>query len=177
MQLQLRPVSDRSATAADDVAWRWLDSARYLQVGEDGFVPELPAGDSILVSLKLWRLRYEDLAVFPEPLGVVLELDDDPIEIRADLHRISVVAINFASSADERGRSMANLLRQRYGYRGELAALALSPACSDAGVPNGFDAIADREDAASRIGPSRHHGRGHRAVQRDALGHSRAVAA
>ena len=54
---------------------------------------------------------------------MVVQGDDDPQALAADLERIPLVAIQFARFNDGRGYSIARLLRQRYGYRGELRAI------------------------------------------------------
>ena len=52
-----------------------------------------------------------------------LEADADPAAIAPDLARFDVIAVRFASFSDGRGYSLARLLRERHGYRGELRAI------------------------------------------------------
>ena len=47
---------------------------------------------------------------------------DDPAAIATDLGRLALVAVHFPSFTDGRGYSTARLLRERYGYAGELRA-------------------------------------------------------
>jgi uncharacterized protein (DUF934 family) len=54
---------------------------------------------------------------------VWLETDADPAAIAPDLARFDVIAVRFASATDGRGYSLARLLRERHGYRGELRAI------------------------------------------------------
>jgi uncharacterized protein (DUF934 family) len=59
----------------------------------------------------------------PPPELVVLEAGDDPGALAASLDRLQAVAVNFPAFGDGRGYSIARLLRERYGYRGELRAI------------------------------------------------------
>jgi uncharacterized protein (DUF934 family) len=59
----------------------------------------------------------------PPPDMVVLEPGDDPGALAGSLERLTVVAVNFPKFGDGRGYSIARLLRERYGYRGELRAV------------------------------------------------------
>ena len=57
------------------------------------------------------------------PPEVVLEPIDDPARLAGSLAGIGVIAVNFPKFGDGRGFSIARLLRERYGYRGELRAV------------------------------------------------------
>ena len=57
------------------------------------------------------------------PPEVVLEPNDDPARLAGSLAGIGVIAVNFPKFGDGRGFSIARLLRERYGYRGELRAI------------------------------------------------------
>lgn len=60
----------------------------------------------------------------PEP-GEVLRLEphDEPAALAARLGTAARVEVNFPKFTDGRGYSIARLLRERYGYRGELRAV------------------------------------------------------
>jgi len=130
-------------------SWQPLDHdvERWLTPGEDGFVPAFPADADLIVPLRLWRLRREDLLERPGRSGVRLAVDDDPGELAADLERLALVAVEFPKFSDGRGFSTGRLLRERYGFRGELRAtgdvlrdqLLFLERC-------GFDAFALRDD-------------------------------
>lgn len=107
----------------DASKWRLLEASPWLQVGEDGLVPDFPAGDPIIVPLRLWQLRREDLVARPGPLGVSLDPHDDPAAIIADLDFFAMIAVHFGRGSDDRGNSVARLLREQHGYRGELRAV------------------------------------------------------
>ncbi len=58
-----------------------------------------------------------------EGLGVRLANDVDPEALAAELPKWDAVAIEFPKYTDGRGYSLARLLRERYGYTGELRAV------------------------------------------------------
>jgi len=91
--------------------------------GEDGFIPDFPRGADLIVPLALWRLRRDDLLHHTGGVGVWLDAGDDPEAIALDLHRLDLVAVNFPKFSDGRGFSTARLLRERYGFEGELRAI------------------------------------------------------
>ena len=89
-------------------------------VAEDA--AELPAGD-ILVPLNLWQQQGSELAQHGGTVGVWL-VGNEEIETVAELLIMApVVAIKFPKFVDGRGFSMARLLRERYGYQGEIRAI------------------------------------------------------
>ena len=59
----------------------------------------------------------------PEGEVIRLEPQDDPATVAARLPEVSRVEINFPKFGDGRGFSIARLLRERYGYKGELRAV------------------------------------------------------
>jgi uncharacterized protein (DUF934 family) len=86
----------------------------------------LPIGP-LLVPLAVWRARWADLIhrnwEHHEPLGVWLSPSEGPETIADDLDDFTLVAVHFPKRADGRGYSTARLLRERFGYRGELRAI------------------------------------------------------
>ena len=61
----------------------------------------------------------------PESPGEVLRLEptDDPASVADRLGRVARVEVNFPKFGDGRGFSIGRLLRERYGYKGELRAV------------------------------------------------------
>jgi len=61
----------------------------------------------------------------PENQGEVLRLEptDDPASVADRLAHVARVEVNFPKFGDGRGYSIARLLRERYGYKGELRAV------------------------------------------------------
>jgi uncharacterized protein (DUF934 family) len=129
-------------------AWKFVGVA-----SADELSQPLPAGP-IAVPLGAWKERRAELALRKEPLGVWLKPDDDPKDIAADIDVLSLIAVQFPKFTDGRGYSTAYLLRQRFGYRGELRAFG------DVGRDQlfylsrvGFDSfrLADHRDAESAL--------------------------
>jgi uncharacterized protein (DUF934 family) len=83
----------------------------------------LPAQGDVIVPLAVWLSERARLLTRDGRVGVLLQPNDEPQLIAADLARLGVIAIHFASFTDGRGYSTARLLRQRYGWRGELRAV------------------------------------------------------
>lgn len=99
------------------------DSWKTLEIGE-GETPEtvaLPAGD-VIFPLAVWQARKSELAG-RERLGLLLQPDDKVEDVAADVARFALIAVNFPKFVDGRGYSTTALLRQRYGYTGELRAV------------------------------------------------------
>jgi len=82
----------------------------------------LPDAVAVTVSLARWLAARDTLAARDEPVGLRLEAGDTPEAISKDLQRFPLIVLNFASMADGRLFSLARLLRERYGFAGELRA-------------------------------------------------------
>ena len=89
--------------------------------GESAETIALPAGD-LIVTLAVWQARKGELAG-RERLGLLLEPADKVEDVADEIARFAVIAVNFPKFVDGRGYSTASLLRQRYGYSGELRAV------------------------------------------------------
>jgi len=55
-------------------------------------------------------------------MAVQLVPGDDPADLEPHLDRIALIKVDFPKYTDGRGYSQAQLLRRRYGYKGELRA-------------------------------------------------------
>lgn len=106
----------------------------------------LPAEGAVIVSLATWKAQRDALLARGN-VGVVLEPHEEPSELAEDIGALPLIAVNFPSFQDGRGYSTARLLRERYGFRGELRAVG------DVLIDElfymhrvGFDAFALRED-------------------------------
>ncbi len=98
-----------------DESWHLLDKVSSL----DG----LSNSDDLIVPLALWREHAHALKVRDGGLGVWLDSDEEIEEIVDDLSHFQVVALNFPIFTDGRHYSSARLLRERYGYQGEVRAI------------------------------------------------------
>ena len=84
---------------------------------------ELPTTGPVIVSLARFRAEREALLARRAPLGVRLKSSELAAEIGADAARFDLVAIEFPTFRDGRGYSTARLLRERWGFAGELRAV------------------------------------------------------
>jgi uncharacterized protein (DUF934 family) len=83
----------------------------------------LPAEGAVLVSLSSWQEDRASLLERNDPVGVLLQSDQSPELIADDLDRISLVALEFPQFRDGRAYSYARMLRERYGFDGEIRAV------------------------------------------------------
>jgi uncharacterized protein (DUF934 family) len=84
-------------------------------------------------------------------VAVLLAPHDDPFALADYLSKLEAIAVDFPKPTDGRGFSIARLLRERLGWRGELravGAVALDQAAFMARC--GFDALALREGEDAR---------------------------
>ena len=80
------------------------------------------------------------------PPDLLLEPTDDPAIVAGAVGIAGVIAINFPKFGDGRGYSIARLLRERYGYKGELRAVGeVARDHLHAMAQCGFDAFQLRE--------------------------------
>lgn len=98
------------------------DSWLLLKNAADGSPPAVPADGDVIVPLSLWLARKDALGVRSGRTGVWLESKEGPEAIAKDLARLPLIAIHFPSIGDGRGYSSAHLLRERFGYQGEIRA-------------------------------------------------------
>lgn len=83
----------------------------------------LPPSGAIIVTLPRWQGERETLIARGEDLGVRLAAADKPAAIAADLPRLALIALEFLTFRDGRAYSSARLLRERFGFKGELRAV------------------------------------------------------
>lgn len=82
----------------------------------------IPPGDVIL-SLARFQADGERLLSEGCAVGVRVTADETVESLAYDLPRLSVVALEFPKFRDGRQYSNARLLRERYGYEGEVRAV------------------------------------------------------
>lgn len=83
----------------------------------------VPARGSIVVPLARWRRDHRALEESGLELGLALDPGDSPLDIPGDLSRLALVMVAFPVFTDGRGYTIARMLRERLGYRGELCAV------------------------------------------------------
>jgi uncharacterized protein (DUF934 family) len=97
----------------------------WIVLSEENSAPLPSAQDApqLIVSLKTWQAKREEILSRSGQLGLLLEGTDEPEALAADVSRFDVIAINFAKFTDGRGYSLGRLLRERYGFQKELRAV------------------------------------------------------
>ncbi len=120
---------------------------RWHLLPKDATLETVPNCDDVIIPLNLWLEHGPALRGRDGGLGVWLDADEEPEAIAEDLDKFKVIAVNFPAFTDGRGFSTARLLRERFGYKGELRAIGdvlrdqlfFMQSC-------GFDAYAIRAD-------------------------------
>ncbi len=92
------------------------DSWRYL--GE-----EIADGEAVVVPLAELRAARTHWWAWSGRLGVRLAPVDRVEELSEDLPRLDLIAVEFPAPGEGRGYSQGRLLRERFGFRGELRAV------------------------------------------------------
>ncbi len=80
------------------------------------------AAGKVIVPLQVWQAQRAALKDRKE-IGVWLASDERPEELKGDIEKFSVIAVDFPKFSDGRGYSIAFNLRARLGYSGELRAI------------------------------------------------------
>jgi len=96
------------------IADRW----RALPDGEAA-----PISGHVIFPFDRWKEERQAFDGSNVPLGLRIDPGTRLDEIAADIKRFSVIALVFPKFGDGRAFSLARLLRDRYGYAGELRAV------------------------------------------------------
>ncbi len=84
----------------------------------------LPSNDQpVIVSLARWQADRAALIARRSPLGLRLSSAESPAVVADDLAYFELFALEFPAFTDGRAYSHARLLRERYGYSGEIRAV------------------------------------------------------
>jgi uncharacterized protein (DUF934 family) len=92
---------------------------KFVRVADGEPVPEHGA---VLVPAERFLKDADEFARREDPVGVVWPNNRNVGELEPHLPRLAVVALVFPTYKDGRAYSQARLLRERYGFRGELRA-------------------------------------------------------
>lgn len=98
--------------------WTFTDDPYTAAGGDDA---ALPSGAAV-VSLNRFLRDRDILLARNAPVAVTLAPDESPDALAGDLDRVSAVFLQFPKFRDGRGYSWARMLRNRFGYRGEIRA-------------------------------------------------------
>jgi len=119
--------------------WQLLDASAVLA--------DVPAAGDVVVPLQLWIEHRDALVGRTGRTGVWLDGAEGPEALADDAQRLPLIAVKFPKFGDGRGFSTGRLLRERYGFRGELR--AIGDVLRDQMIflhRCGFDAFALRDD-------------------------------
>ena len=83
----------------------------------------VPASGGVILSLTQFREVGQALVDAGRSVGVLIQAGEAVEDIADDLPHLALVAIAFPKYRDGRGYSSARLLRDRYGYDGEIRAV------------------------------------------------------
>jgi uncharacterized protein (DUF934 family) len=92
---------------------------RYVRVLDDAPIPE---GVPVIVTAQRFLSDAAELVARNAPVGVLWPNDRRVAELEPWLKDLLLIALVFPKFRDGRAYSQARLLRERYGYRGELRA-------------------------------------------------------
>ena len=102
-----------------------VDDAWSVLTLTEGDTPEsvvVPEGHT-LVPLAVWQAQRAVLIGRSAPRGVWLASHEKPEDLAGDLACFAVVGVHFPKFVDGRGYSIGRLLRERFGFTGELRAI------------------------------------------------------
>jgi len=106
----MRHILRRREVVADD----WLHLSE---------VPPGTTPDALIVPLPELRKDAAKWQGFSGRLGVRVAPADRVEDFASELARMSLVAVEFPNPGDGRGYTIGRLLRERYGFKGELRAV------------------------------------------------------
>ena len=81
------------------------------------------ATNSIMVPLNLWKLHRNEAEAYSGNITIWLDSDELISEIKNEIDRFSVIALNFPVFSDGRSYTNARELRQALNYEGEIRAI------------------------------------------------------
>jgi uncharacterized protein (DUF934 family) len=90
----------------------------FASIADDAALPV----NGTIVSLARFQKERETLMMRNAPLGVRLKSSESPEALELDVHRLSVVVLEFSAFRDGRPFSWARMLRTRMSYTGEVRA-------------------------------------------------------
>lgn len=93
-------------------------SDTFVTVADDAALPE----NGAIVSLARFQKERDSLLARNAPLGVQLKAPENPELLGEDVHRFSVIVLEFPVFRDGRAFSWARMLRQRLKFAGEVRA-------------------------------------------------------
>ena len=106
---------------------RYILRRREIVVDDWRYLGEEPAGategDGLIVPLAELRRETQRWRQWPGRLGIRLAPADAVEELARDIAGLGLVAVEFPNPGDGRGYTQGRLLRERFGFLGELRAV------------------------------------------------------
>jgi uncharacterized protein (DUF934 family) len=97
----------------------WADDA-FVFIADD---QDVPAQGDVILTLSRFQSEGEGLLASGRRVGVRLQPSEEVEALAYDLPRLAVIELAFAKFRDGRPYSAARLLRERYGYGGQVRAV------------------------------------------------------
>ncbi len=91
--------------------------------GETEITAESLAPGQVILPYAIWKALKGDLAGRKSEIGVWLDSDESADLVGEDAKKLPLIAVHFPAFADGRGFTAGRLLRERYGFAGELRAV------------------------------------------------------
>jgi len=108
----------RDGRIVDD-DWTYLTEA---EAGAAGAPGPARSANAIILTFDQWLSEKPRWQAAPERLGVILSPAHKVEQLAPDLSRFELVGAEFPGPSEGRGYTQGRLLRERYGWRGELRA-------------------------------------------------------
>ena len=99
-------------------AFGWAENP-FVTVGDEDALPQA----DVIVPLKRFLAEGEGAQPSNHAVGVLVQPGETIEDLAYDLPRVAVVALAFPKFSDGRALSAARLLRERYGFKGEIRAV------------------------------------------------------
>ena len=93
------------------------DSWQHLEDGDP-----LPASGPVTISWARWTAERDMISRAPAELGIRIPNTVTTAEIGAEAAKFGLIAVHFPNFSDGRAFSQARVLRDRYGFTGEIRA-------------------------------------------------------
>lgn len=92
----------------------------WTSVPDDAPVPEY---GEVVVSFERWSVEKDSLKKRRDPVGLIMNGEQDVRSLADDLDGLSLVALEFPKFADGRCYSHARILRDQLGFKGQIRAV------------------------------------------------------
>ena len=93
----------------------------WVYIPDDAELPDQAA--DITVSLNRWNEEYNNLEKYQGRVGVRINPDDSIESLNPSVMKVALIEVNFPVFTDGRSFSLAQLLRTRLKFQGEIRAV------------------------------------------------------